>query len=262
MLLIAIRHYSRTRRVLVLASSQCQGSRNSYNRFTPPKGTCRFENARDTDMNSSSSLYQNAFQKRKRTQSLVAVAITDESKISFAKIKEHSSNNLETKFVATKEPIQVSAIMQNILLSRRRSLDASVRCEVAAGKTNRKRVSTEWGNERSRNSCTYGEFANRLGKRRPSAHSRELSIALLQVCVSLLHVAISIPFSVAFPIYSTLFATLSLPVKAVELSYTSNVSTFIRKCVGLLHRTNFSVYMIQVRYFLVKIKILNLIFCK
>lgn len=243
-LLVAVRHYSRARRALAPGTSECPNSRTTSTSLVaiPPKDI-----GKKAGTSAGSAVHKNNFQHR-RSQSLASDGLFEGPRNSRSGVDILTViQELETQSVAIKETARIESD-EKLLSSRRQSLDVPTRLEVAPGRAAHKRASIpEWGSDRSRISCTTRECPSRLGTRRPSVHSRELSIALLQVCVSLLHVAISIPFSVAFPIFSAaVFAPISLPVNIGELSSTANVSTFIRKCVGLAHIINFFVYIIQV----------------
>ena len=83
--------------------------------------------------------------------------------------------------------------------------------------------------------------------RRVAFASRELSIALLQVCVSILQVGLTLPLTIIIPAYAFAYTATHQPNDFhLTVSITSNLSSFFVKSVGLSHIVNFFIYLIQV----------------
>lgn len=86
-----------------------------------------------------------------------------------------------------------------------------------------------------------------IGERNATPTIRELSNALLQVCVSLFQVLLSLPLSVSFLAYALKYMRSSGLVEFNHsISEVANVSSFLVKFAGIAHFANFFIYLIQV----------------
>lgn len=104
------------------------------------------------------------------------------------------------------------------------------------------------GSNRSRFRMTGIERHER-SSRQGSTQARELSIALLQVFVSIFRVALSLPLTLIFPAFALVYTAAEKHDNLEKLTITSNVSSFFLKSVGLSHAVNFFIYLIQVLNF-------------
>ena len=140
-------------------------------------------------------------------------------------------------------PFKVRLESPGVSLEIKHSNASSVR----HSQVERKESST--GSNRSRfRAAAISVLQIERSNRQSSTQARELSIALLQVFVSIFRVALSLPLTLIFPAFALVFTAADQPDGFLEkLTVTSNVSSFFLKSVGLSHAVNFFIYLIQVQ---------------